>query len=260
MGRGLSPFQRAILRLARTNAEAEGRAVGEPARATSTTVRSCTPSMAGPRFARGDRQRTGAELRHAGSGHAFQPATDRARYKAHTVALVKALARLEERGLVVRVCGARARWSGANLTAEGRAAAEPPDPAELEVRRAAWRAAEERLGRAAATVAALGGRVSMAGWSRRTHDEGRHRHRGRLALVRLRGMADRRLPVPPGNDRPLRRRHGPTDAPRRRLQRGPGRRGAPRRAAGPRAGRPGAGGVPGRDGGPRPHPGERQRT
>lgn len=160
MGRGLSPLQRAILRLARTNLEAEGREVGQSgwADVLHREIMVAFYGWPAPEVRDGDglRARTGAELRHMGSGVTFHPApAERGRYKASTVALTKATGRLEERGLVVCRTGVSSRWSGVSLTDAGLALAEEPDAQELEARRVEWQRRQGERERAAATLQAL---------------------------------------------------------------------------------------------------------
>lgn len=128
MGRGLSDLQRFVLTRALENAQAEGRAVDER-RGADLYTREALHGFYGwplvPHAAGRLRDNPTIGVSLVGLGmlvFKIAPA-DRARFRANTVAVSKACARLEERGLVARLFGLHARWAGVSLTEAGRAQA-----------------------------------------------------------------------------------------------------------------------------------------
>jgi hypothetical protein len=150
MGRGLSPLQRTILRLAYKNYVAENRQrddseerarhvktmmsqLGSPGSETYRTVKMLSSGKSGadvyfaevlveyygwtPSSPYALKDRDG---RRVPGGKKFIPEEigDNTYHTAHA-AVSRAALRLEQRGLVTRMCGAYAKWAGVNLTPAG---------------------------------------------------------------------------------------------------------------------------------------------
>jgi DNA-binding HxlR family transcriptional regulator len=103
MGRGLSELQRSILRLAFQGDD------------------SCVYGHEILKAHYGWYQSNGwADKRRGGAKRFSREFIGITEWNAHRAAVARALRRLEDRGLVTRICGAYSNWSGAELTEQGK--------------------------------------------------------------------------------------------------------------------------------------------
>ena len=142
MGRGLSPLQKTVLRLALDNRVAEGDPAARAARRAARRGFTQTAAQLAESTHPVDVYRALADYYEWGH-RAVWPWSERvvktrkpggwtfsrdsvgaAQYNAGQAAVSRALRRLEDRGLITVRVGVHARWTGANLTEAGVLAAE----------------------------------------------------------------------------------------------------------------------------------------